>query len=577
MLCLMLMMNSLGCLAQTADSLALSYVGLRYDYFFMEAMLQRQKGNNDAVFDLLNHCITINPQASEAYYYLAQYYAALKEGNKALECVKKAAELSPDNETYMETLAQRYVAAQQFGEATSVLERLYDQNKNREDLLETLFQLYQHEKDYEKAISVLERMEDIDGKSERLSYAKSEIYTQMGNRKAAVAEMAALSKQHPNDLNYLGLYADMLMMNDQEKKALNLYQRILQQEPDNSRALMSMLTYYRAQHDAVMTDSMINTILVSPSTTTDQKAYLLRQVIAENEDQGGDSTQVIRLFKRLLDVPKPDVDLASLYVAYMDLKQMPKDSIRPVLEQVLVLAPDNAAARLQLVADAWDAGDRDRVIDLCQAARKYNPDEMAFYYYQGMAYYQKDQHDEALGAFRNGVGVINEDSNPAIVSDFYAVMGDLLHQKGLQKEAFEAYDSCLQWKPDNIMCLNNYAYYLSVLGEQLDKAEQMSYKTIKAEPKNATYLDTYAWILFRQKRYAEAKVYIDQAMQNIEALAGIEEDSLSNATIYEHAGDIYWFCDEPTCALVFWQDALKGDADNKVLARKIKLKKYVKE
>ena len=77
-----------------------------------------------------------------------------------------------------------------------------------------------------------------------------------------------------------------------------------------------------------------------------------------------------------------------------------------------------------------------------------------------------------------------------------------------------AYDSCLQWKDDNVMALNNYAYYLSEQGKDLHKAESMSYKTIKAEPNNGTYLDTYAWILFMQERYADAKTYIDAALKN---------------------------------------------------------------
>ena len=546
-----------------SDTLSLSY-----DYYFLEAMVQRQKGNNDAAFDLLRHCIRINPQASEAYYYLAQYYTAMKDGDKALECVEKAADLCPDNAIYLETLSQHYISNQQYGQAIGVIERLYDQNKNREDLLEMLFQLYQHEKEYEKAIGVLDRMERIDGKSERLAYAKSEIYMQMGDKKAATAEIAALSKQYPNDLNYLCMYADMLLMNDQKKQALAIYQRVLGEEPENNRALASMLNYYRAEHDAQMVDSLTETILRSRQAPTEQKAYLLRQVIAENEDQGGDSTVVLNLFRRLLDVPNPEADMAALYVAYMDLKHMPKDSIRPVLEQVLDIAPDNAAARLQLVSYAWDAKDTDRVISLCQMARQYNPDEMAFYYYQGMAYYQQDRHDDALETFRNGVAVIDEDSNPAIVSDFYAVMGDLLHQKGMVREAFEAYDSCLQWKDDNIMCLNNYAYYLSELEQQLERAEQMSYRTIKAEPKNSTYLDTYAWILFKQQRYSEAKVYIEQALQN---------DSDSSAVITEHAGDIYMLNKESDRALALWEDALRLAPDNKVLIRKIKLKKYIKE
>ncbi len=260
----------------------------------------------------------------------------------------------------------------------------------------------------------------------------------------------------------------------------------------------------------------------------------------------------------------------------MNLKKMPSDSISPVLEQALTLEPTNAAARLQLVSYAWAAEDRDRVIALCQDARQYNPDEMAFYYYQGIAYYQKDQLDQALNAFQNGIGVITAQSDPAIVSDFYAVMGDILHQKGQSREAFIAYDSCLVWKDDNIGCLNNYAYYLSELGEQLDKAEQMSYRTIKAEPKNATYLDTYAWILFMQQRYSEAKIYIDQTLQY---------DNDSSSVLLEHAGDIYYQAGDTVQALSYWQQALNRVDNEKdikndrrpILIRKIKLKKYLKE
>jgi tetratricopeptide (TPR) repeat protein len=255
---------------------------------------------------------------------------------------------------------------------------------------------------------------------------------------------------------------------------------------------------------------------------------------------------------------------------------MPSDSIKPVLNHVLALAPDNASARLHLVGYAWQENDKERVIDLCKTARQYNPENMAFYYYQGIAYYQCDSLDQALSTFQNGVSVINNESNPDIVADFYEVMGEILHKKGHAEEAFAAYDSCLQWKPDNLPCLNNYAYYLSLRGEQLERAEQMSHKTIKAEPKNATYLDTYAWILFMQERYSEAKIYIDQALQNVDSISA-DGDSISNATIYEHAGDIYYWCKDADRALAFWQDALKGDSENQVLIRKIKLKKYFKE
>ena len=548
---------------RAADSVSLSY-----DTFFLEAMVQRQKGNNDAAFDLLQHCVRLNPKAAEAYFFLAQYYELLKDDSLSGQYYQKAAELEPDNTVFLETLAQWYVTQQNYDNAIKAVERLYNQDKSRDDLLEMLYELYQQTEDYPKAIETLNRIEAAEGKSERLSYAKSEMYTKQGMKQAAIDEMKALASQYPNDLNYKGMYADMLLRNDEEQQALRLYNEILAEEPDNTRALVSLRSYYRVQGETELVDSLTELILLNPATTTEQRVYLMRQMVGESERAGGDSTQVLEMFHKMLQQPQKSADIAALCAAYMDLKKMPRDTIAAMLHTVLQIAPDNAAARLQLVSFAWDSKDIDEVISLCQEARQYNPEEMAFYYSQGMAYYQKDQKDEALGAFQNGISVITRESSPAIVSDFYAVMGDLLHQKGLARQAFEAYDSCLQWKDDNIMCMNNYAYYLSELGQQLDKAEQMSYKTIKAEPKNATYLDTYAWILFMEERFAEAKIYIDQALQN---------DSDSSAVIIEHAGDIYVRNGNTDRAVALWQQALQKDPDNKILIRKIKRRKYLKK
>ena len=548
----------------------------RYDDFFLEAICQKEKGNHDAAFDLLTHCVQIDSTRSEAYYYLARYYDYLKNKDKALAYSEKAALLEPDNETYLETLANSYVARRQYDKAIDVMERIYGMNSEREDVLSMLVQLYEQQQDYEGAIRTLTRLETMDGKSERLSMAKSELYTRKGDKKAAISEMKQLADQYPNDQNYRCLYGTTLYMNGQQKKALAIYADVLKIEPDNRGAQMAMLSHFNEINDTVQSHIWLERMLMNKNATTQDRVMLLRQVIGESEQSGGDSTQVLRLFHRVLSLPEADADLAIFCATYMNLKKMPSDSISPVLEHALTLEPTNAAARLQLVSYAWQAEDRDRVIALCQDARQYNPDEMAFYYYQGIAYYQKDQLDQALNAFQNGIGVITAQSDPAIVSDFYAVMGDILHQKGLSREAFVAYDSCLVWKDDNIGCLNNYAYYLSELGEQLDKAEQMSYRTIKAEPKNATYLDTYAWILFMQKRYSEAKIYIDQTLQY---------DTDTSAVLLEHAGDIYYQAGDTAQALSYWQQALEraekeDDIRNDrrpILIRKIKLKKYLKE
>ena len=558
----------LFCLAVCLGMFAQTDTERRYELLFHEAMLERQKGHHDATFDLLTRCLELRPNASETCFFLAQYYAQMKQTDKAVELFKRAADLSPDNITYMETLGRSYISKEQYADAIPVFEKMYEQDKSREELLETIYRLYIQEKDFKKAIDVLDRMETIDGKSERISLAKSALYVQMGDHQSAVEAVKALSEEHPYDMNYRTLYANTLMGNGQPDAAYEVLMSVLSEEPDNAKAQQSLRTYFIQMEDEVAVDSITQRILMNRATDTEDKAYMLRQLIGENERSGGDSTSVLNIFNQMLAQPNPAVEIAMLKAAYMDLKQMPRDSIATALELVLQMAPDYAPARLQLVQFAWEADDDARIISLCQAARQYNPEEMAFYYYQGMAYYRSEDKDHALEAFQNGISVINDDSSPEIVSDFYAVMGDILFQKDRKREAFAAYDSCLQWKPDNISCMNNYAYYLSLNGEHLDKAEKMSFKTIKAEPKNATYLDTYAWILFMQGRYAEARIYIDQALQN---------DSTIGAVVTEHAGDIYAMAGDIEGAVSLWQQALAQDPGNKLIARKIKRKKYIKQ
>lgn len=539
-----------------------------YDYFFLEAMLQREKGNNDAAFDLLNYCVKINPKASEAFYYLAQYYSGLKDQDKAMRYLEKAVELAPDNDTYMETLARAYASKNKLEESAAMFERLYEAHPDRDDVLELLLQIYQGNNDYAKAIKTLDRLEYFQGKNEELSYNKSEIYTRQGNKKAAVAEMKALADQYPNDLNCLAAYGDALLANDYRKKAYDIYQQILANDSANSRAQISMRAYYNLVGDTAKEARMTERILLNKETSTSMRAYIIRQEINESEKNGGDSTKVLNLFGKMLAMPQADADIILLCASYMSLKKMPNDTIESIVAKALEIAPDNAGARLQLVGYAWQRNDTKRIEELCEEAHEYNPEEMAFYYYQGIAHYKDEENAKALSAFQKGVSVINAQSDPSMVSDFYAVMGDLMYQEGKQDEAFAAYDSCLQWKDDNIGCLNNYAYYLSELNKDLSKAEQMSYRAIKSEPQNATYLDTYAWILFLQERYSEAKIYIDQALQN---------DTDSNAVIIEHAGDIYAKNGDTDKAVELWTEAIQKDPDNQLLERKIKQKKYIKK
>ena len=156
-----------------------------------------------------------------------------------------------------------------------------------------------------------------------------------------------------------------------------------------------------------------------------------------------------------------------------------------------------------------------------------------------------------------------------MVSDFYAIIGDASHAQGADEEAYQAYDKALQYHPDNISVLNNYAYYLSLERRDLDRAEEMSYRTVKAEPQNATYLDTYAWILFEKGNYAEARIYIDQVIK-------IAKEEEMSPEVLEHCGDIHALTDDLPGALEYWKRALEKGSESELLKRKLNERRYLK-
>lgn len=561
LLALALLGGSVATQAAEKDSLTIA------DYFYLEGLRQQEMGNLTAAYDLLRHAHDLNPRSAAVYYQLAGYYVNMKNDALARTYFEKAASLDPENATYQEKLGQLYITQKDYPNAIKAYELLYSSNKTRVDVLQLLLQLYGSQNDYKKMINVLDRIEVLEGGSEQISLSKMQIYEQMGDKKKEYESLKSLVDEHPLELDYRVMFGNWLLQNGKKNDALKEYKSVLKEEPNNALAKLSMLDYYRSIKDQATVDELTNELLQSPKTEKETKMTLLRDIISSDQQANiSDSAKVMNLFSLALSTKQEDADLIMMKAAYMAMKNMPKTEINHVYEQAIEVEPDNSRARLALIQNIWATENYDKVIEICRPAIEYNPDEMAFYYFKGMAEFQKHDIDAALETFKKGVGQIKEDSDPEIVSDFYAILGDILHEKGKASEAFAAYDSCLKWKADNYGALNNYAYYLSVANKDLPRAEQMSYKTIKAEPNNATYLDTYAWILFQQQRYEEAKIYIDQVLRNDKDPSGV---------VLEHVGDIYMKTGDTQKALEYWQKAIEKGNDSKVLKDKLQQKKYI--
>lgn len=550
------------------------HVGMVYaqesksDLYLYEGHHQLLLGNNSDAFELFRHSLQIDPTSASAMSELSQFWHFLRNDSLAIEYLRKAAEHDSDNYWIKESLIDILVNAGREDEAIEALESLSKQFPDKEDILMMLETLYKQKQDYSNVIKVLDQLEVMEGKSEQISMEKFRIYVQMKDEANAFKEVSELADEYQNDLKYKVLIGDLYVDQDRFEDGLRVYKNVEAEDSNNIFLMASLLNYYTRTGQDSLYERQIEKICLNPNLENENRVRFLNSLVMQNLQEGKDPEHLLYIFKKVLELPQADTQIAELCARFMITLKMPASEVKPVLNQMLDIDPENTLARSQLLEYAVDKNDTLEVVRICHPMVELAVDDPIYYYYLGIAYYQLDSTKLAIETFKKGFIKVNEDTNLQLLTNMYAIMGDSYYKLGDSKHAYECYDSCLLYRPDEAMVLNNYAYYLSLENKQLDKAEEMSRRSLEKEGSNYTYLDTYAWILFQQKKYAEAKVYIDSVL----VLLG---DSLSanDANIIEHAGDIYAKNGLKAEAVKLWQQSYNWGNDTDAIRRKLKRKK----
>ncbi len=491
----------------------------KFDYIFQEAMRQKLANKYDAAIDLFDYCRQLDPYSGAVLYELSELYRYVKNDSLAIQSLEFACKLYPENYWYKNKLVSFYLEQRRTDEALKNVEEMARLFPEKGEVLGMLLELYENKNDYANMVKVLDKIEVKEGKSEQLSMEKFRLFLQMNDEKRAFEEMENLADEYPNDLRYQVVIGDLYLDAGKKEEALKQFKMVEAQDPANVTLLLSMANFYHQEGDDARYQEYISKLLTHKDVDDATRVRMLGVLVRENLTTNADSTQLLSLFDKVLQEPQEHADILELKVRYMVTKNMPIAEVKPVLHQMLDIDPENDMARQQLLAYAIEENDKLGIVNVCKPAVEYNADDPVFYYYLGVAYFQMQEKEKAAEAFRSGLNHVENSDNEnklQLCVNMYALLGDIYHQLGQDDKAFQAYDSCLVYKKNDAMVLNNYAYYLSLKKKDLQRAEEMSRLSNELEPDNATYLDTYAWVLFQQKRYDEAKQYMDKVVELME-------------------------------------------------------------
>ena len=535
----------------------------KFDYYFYDALSAKAQGNYAEAFDLFQHCHALDSTNANVLSELSGFYNVLQETSKAAALLEKAIDKDPNNYYYNMMLGSFYRELDQKEKAIDIYNVLLESHPEKIDIYMALAEAYNDNGDLEKAIETLDDLEQVVGVRETITINKFRLYSMLSRKEEAFEEIESIIKKNPDNLGYMLMLGDLYMQDNQMEKSLKQYKKVEAADPNYPSLVLSMVNYYEKNGKPDMALEEIKRALVSPMFEIDVKLQLLTRYITMLQSNKTDTTIANPLFNTLFEQHPNNAQLNFLYGSVLMLQENKTEA----MEQFEIYAkaePANPAGWENMLRIALPDS-LEKVIWITENALKHIPDAYQFYFYLGGAKYQLERYEEALEVFEEGLEKL-EEGNPLVRSDFYAQIGDLNYHLGNKRVAYKKYEEALKLNPQNLGVLNNYSYFLSLDEESLDKAEQMSSITVKAEPTNPTYLDTYGWVLFRQGAYTMAKIYIENAVK-------YSEDEPS-AEVLEHYGDILYKTGDKEKALEQWKKAKELGSDSTTLDKKIKLKKY---
>jgi tetratricopeptide (TPR) repeat protein len=527
---------------------------------YFDAAKQKVLENYDKALELFQRYQKQNPDDPAAYYEMADIYSALKDFDQAIEMAEKAVELDTENKWYKILLFQLYQSRSNYDKAGEVISYLLEKDPDNIEYIQELALNYIYNGELKEAIRIYDSLQDKIGITEEVSQQKHRIYLLLGKEDKAIQEIEELSNAFPDETRYLEMLAELYLSEGKNDLALETYKRILEIDPDNPYINISLSDYYRQIGEKEKSLEYLKSGFANPNLDIDTKVQILLSYYTVNEIFNDRKEEAFKLAGLMIQAHPQEPKAWSIYadLLYQDKKL---EEARDAFEKVIMLDSSKYLVWEQLLFVESELSDFNAMADKGERAIKLFPQQPLLYLFAGVGRFQKKDYEEAVEHFENGVKFTV--SNNKLLEQFFSYLGDTYFQLKNHTSSDQAYEKALKINPDNSIVLNNYAYYLSLRKEKLDRAEEMSRKAVELDP-NSSNQDTYGWVLFQKGNYAEAKVWIGKSL----------EQEGESAVVVEHYGDVLWKLGDKKNAVKYWEKAIKLGEGSELLEKKVEEKQY---
>ena len=501
----------------------------------------------------------INPKNAAVNFKIAEMYLNIRKEDQALPFAKAALDLEQNNPYYYLLLGQLYASRQQLPEAVSVFTRLVDKFPEEEAYYMNLVELYLAQNKTDDALRTLEKAEQKFGQLDELVLKKQQLYLKQNNLVKALEEGQKLIDNNPEEPRFVLAQAQVLASNNRADEAIGLLTRLLQSPvPDNAQVHLLLADLYQQKKMPEKATQELKTAFGNSSLDIDAKVRILLGYIQQLPNKELEPN-VLELANLTVKAHPTD---AKAYAVAGDIQAIVGQKKEARNNYLKSLRYDKAHFQVwqQVIILDAELNQTDSLLIHTEKATDLFPNQAIVWFYNGTAHLLKKNYSKGAKALEFGKKLASD--SPELLAQFNLQLGDAYNSLKQYDKSNAAYEAVLAVDPNIPHVLNNYSYVLSVRNQNLPKAKEMAEKLIAQAPEESTYLDTYAWILYRMKDYPNAKKYLEKALE-----------TSKDGTVIEHYGDVLFQLGQKDEAVAQWQKAKKSGEASELIDKKIRDKK----
>ena len=477
--------------------------------YFSNGLQSKYREDTDGAIRNFEQALRYMPDDAASMFELSEQYSNAGRTEEAFNMIQKAVKLDPENKWYQIRLGLFYRNLDQYDKFIKLYEDLTKKYPDDPDMLSELIDVYLVTEKYDKAVEKMDLLEQQLGANEFITEQRLNVFKRQGNNKKVISELEKLIENNPENVRYYGMLAQVFAETGKDKEALKTYERMKEINPNDPYIHISLLEFYEKGGEMDKAFNELLAVIRNKSLDLTTKANIYDYWMQKNNQSKQINEQVRQCGDAFIET-HPDNKLGYLVLGSYYMVNENAQKSKELHQKALAIDSTDFRAWQNLIISESRLDENEAVRDHAVAALKYYPMQPVFYWYAGVANAVLENDDDAITYLEKGRRYT---SDKLQMANFDAFLGDIYHKQGEEEKAFDAYDRTLRNDPDNVLVLNNYAYYLAVKGQDLDMALEMSTKAIAAEPDNPTYLDTHAWVLYMKGDYKEAEKHMKKAMK----------------------------------------------------------------